>query len=111
MPILLKHLETNLFGMMRGTQIFSPILQQNQQGYVVNILLDVSWEPSTSLTGYAISKAAAWSYTNSSHQWLSQFHIQVMGVHVGFIDTDLARGLPIAKFNPEFVAEQIFAGI
>lgn len=62
-----KILETNLFGMMRGTQIFSPILQQNQQGYVVNILLDVSWEPSTSLTGYAISKAAAWSYSNSSH--------------------------------------------
>ena len=106
-----KILETNLFGMMRVTQIFSPFLQQKQQGYVVNILSDVSWEPSTSLTGYAISKAAAWSYTNSCRQWLSQFHIQVMGVHVGFIDTDLTRSLPLTKFSPEFVAEQIFEGI
>lgn len=106
-----KILETNLFGVMRVTQIFSPVLQANQQGYVVNILSDVSWEPSTSLTGYAISKAAAWSYTNSTRQWLSQFHIQVMGVHVGFIDTDLTRSLQIQKFSPEFVAEQIFEGV
>nr|WP_267314092.1 hypothetical protein [Acinetobacter sp. NEB 394] len=41
------------------TQIFAPILQKSQQAYVVNILSDVSWEPSTVLTSYAISKAAA----------------------------------------------------
>ena len=74
-----KILETNLLGLMRVTQIFAPILQKSQQAYVVNILSDVSWEPNTVLTSYAISKAAAWSYTNSSRQWLSQFNIQVMG--------------------------------
>ena len=96
---------------MRVTQIFAPILQKSQQAYVVNILSDVSWEPSTVLTSYAISKAAAWSYTNSSRQWLSQFNIQVMGVHVGFIDTDLTRSLPIPKIAPETVAQEIFQGI
>ena len=106
-----KILETNLLGLMRVAQIFAPILQKNQQAYVVNILSDVSWEPSTVLTSYAISKAAAWSYTNSSRQWLSQFNIQVMGVHVGFIDTDLTRSLPITKIAPETVAQEIFQGI
>ncbi len=42
-----KILETNLLGLMRVTQNFAPILQKNQQAYVVNILSDVSWEPST----------------------------------------------------------------
>jgi NAD(P)-dependent dehydrogenase (short-subunit alcohol dehydrogenase family) len=106
-----KILETNLLGLMWVTQIFVPILQKNQQAYVVNILSDVSWEPSTVLTSYAISKAAAWSYTNSSRQWLSQFNIQVMGVHVGFIDTDLTRSLPIPKIASETVAQEIFQGI
>ena len=96
---------------MRVTQIFAPILQKSQQAYVVNILSDASWEPSTVLTSYAISKAAAWSYTNSIRQWLSQFNIQVMGVHVGFIDTDLTRSLPITKIAPETVAQEIFQGI
>ena len=86
-------------------------MQKNQQAYVVNILSDVSWEPSTVLTSYAISKAAAWSYTNSSRQWLSQFNIQVMGVHVGFIDTDLTRSLPIPKIASETVAQEVFQGI
>ena len=106
-----KILETNLLGLMRVTQIFAPILKKNQQAYVVNILSDVSWEPSTVLTSYAISKAAAWSYTNSIRQWLSQFNIQVMGVHVGFIDTDLTRSLPIPKIAPETVTQEIFQGI
>ncbi len=81
-----KILETNLLGLMRVTQIFSPILQKNQQAYVVNILSDVSWEPSTVLTSYAISKAAAWSYTNSSRQWLSQFNISFFSQRMTFFN-------------------------
>jgi NAD(P)-dependent dehydrogenase (short-subunit alcohol dehydrogenase family) len=53
---------------------------------------------STLLASYAISKAAAWSFTNSTRQWLSKFNVHVMGVHVGFIDTDLTQSLDIPKF-------------
>lgn len=34
-----------------------------------------------------------------------------MGVHVGFIDTDLTSSLPIPKIVPETVAQEIFQGI
>lgn len=106
-----KVLETNLYGVIDSTQHFSPVLQQNAESYIVNILSDVSWEPSTFLASYAISKAAAWSYTNSTRQALSQSNVHVMGVHVGFIDTDLTQTLDIPKISPKAVAEQVFDGI
>lgn len=106
-----KVLETNLYGVIDSTQHFSPVLQQNAESYIVNILSDVSWEPSTFLASYAISKAAAWSYTNSTRQALSQSNVHVMGVHVGFIDTDLTKTLDIPKISPKTVAEQVFDGI
>ncbi|MEG0486781.1 MAG: SDR family NAD(P)-dependent oxidoreductase [Acinetobacter sp.] len=106
-----KILETNLYGVIGSTQYFSPILQKNNESYIVNILSDVSWEPSTFLASYAISKAAAWSYTNSTRQALSQSNVHVMGVHVGFIDTDLTQTLDIPKISPKTVAEQVFDGI
>ena len=106
-----KVLETNLYGVIASTQHFSPVLQKNSESYIVNILSDVSWEPSTFLASYAISKAAAWSYTNSTRQALSPSNMHVMGVHVGFIDTDLTQTLEIPKISPKTVAEQVFDGI
>lgn len=106
-----KILETNLYGVIGSTQVFAPILLKNSESYIVNILSDVSWEPSTVLASYAISKAAAWSYTNSTRQALSQSNVHVMGVHVGFIDTDLTQTLDIPKISPKTVAEQVFDGI
>ena len=104
-------LETNLYGVINTTQQFSTILENKPQGYIVNILSDVSWQPSTFLASYAISKAAAWSFTNSTRQWLAQKNVHVMGVHVGFIDTDLTQSLDIPKISPKIVAEQVFDGI
>ena len=106
-----KVLETNLYGMINTTQLFTPILQRNSESYIVNILSDVSWQPSTFLASYAISKAAAWSFTNSTRQWLAQENVHVMGVHVGFIDTDLTQTLDIEKVSPQVVAEHVFDGI
>jgi NAD(P)-dependent dehydrogenase (short-subunit alcohol dehydrogenase family) len=104
-------LDTNLYGVINTTQCFSPVLESQSESYIVNILSDVSWEPSTALASYAISKAAAWSFTNSTRQWLSKFNVHVMGVHVGFIDTDLTQSLDIPKISPSTVAQQVFEGI
>ena len=104
-------LDTNLYGVINTTQQFSPILASHSESYIVNILSDVSWEPSTMLASYAISKAAAWSFTNSTRQWLAKANVHVMGVHVGFIDTDLTQSLDIAKISPHTVAQHVFDGI
>jgi len=106
-----KILATNLYGIISTTQLFSPALVKNKHSAIVNILSDVSWAPSTALAAYAISKAGAWSYTNSTRKWLSPSNVQVIGLHVGYIDTDLTRGLDVPKIAPQTVAEQLFDGV
>jgi len=58
---------------------------------------------SGALTAYAVSKAAAWSLTNGLRNELRQQGTQVLGLHVGFVDTDLTRGLDVVKVSPQSV--------
>jgi len=106
-----KILDINLFGLIRATQAFAPILKKNAESAIVNILSSVSWEPSLSLASYATTKAAAWSYTNSIRQLLAHSGVNVQGLHVGFIDTDLTRSLDIPKLPAQTVAENVFDGL
>jgi short-subunit dehydrogenase len=56
----------------------------------------------------AVSKAAAWSLTNGLRNELRQQGTQVLGLHVGFVDTDLARGLDVVKVSPQSVVITAF---
>ena len=64
----------------------------------------VSWIASPRLATYSASKAAAWNYTNSARVELKQQNTQVVGVHVGFVDTDLTAELDAPKVPPPAVA-------
>lgn len=100
--------ETNYYGVIRVTQAFAPILGKNGGGAIINILSIVSWIPSVMLAAYAASKAAAWSFTNSLRLQLKAQGTQVLGLHVGFMDTDLTRGVELPKASPADVARQTF---
>jgi NAD(P)-dependent dehydrogenase (short-subunit alcohol dehydrogenase family) len=97
-------LEVNYLGLVSMTQAFAPVLAANGGGAFVNVLSVVSWVAIPSLTTYSASKAAAWSYTNSARVELARSDTQVVGVHVGFVDTDLTAGLPVDKIAPQAVA-------
>jgi NAD(P)-dependent dehydrogenase (short-subunit alcohol dehydrogenase family) len=56
------------------------------------------------LATYSASKSAAWSFTNSARVELKHQGTQVVGVHVGFVDTDLTAGLDTDKIPPVAVA-------
>jgi NAD(P)-dependent dehydrogenase (short-subunit alcohol dehydrogenase family) len=86
------------------TQAFAPVLAANGGGAFVNVLSVVSWAAFPSLTTYSASKAAAWSFTNAARVELSPSGTEVVGVHVGFVDTDLTAALPVDKIAPEAVA-------
>lgn len=60
------------------------------------------------LAPYAASKAAAWSYTNQLRLSLHERGIQVLGLHVGFVDTDLTHGIDVPKASPEDVVRQTY---
>ena len=97
-------LEVNYLGLVSMTQAFAPVLAANGGGAFVNVLSVVSWVASPSLTTYAASKSAAWSYTNAARIELARSGTEVVGVHVGFVDTDLTAALPVDKIAPEEVA-------
>jgi NAD(P)-dependent dehydrogenase (short-subunit alcohol dehydrogenase family) len=104
-------LETNVFGMLRVSQAFAPVLGENKGGALLNVLSVASWISSPLLAAYAVSKAAAWSLTNGIRNELKAQHTQVLGMHVGFIDTDLAKDIDAPKLSVEFVVEQAFAAL
>ena len=96
-------LETNL-GLISMTQAFAPVLAGNGGGAFVNVLSVVSWVANPLLTTYAASKSAAWSYTNAARVQLGGQGTQVVGVHVGLVDTDLSAGIDRDKIPPADVA-------
>src|ERR1700733_1289044 len=98
-------LETNYLSLIASTQAFAPVLARNGGGALINMLSVVSWIASPRLATYAASKSAAWSFTNAARIELKQQNTQVVGVHVGFVDTDLTAGLEGPKVSAATVAD------
>jgi NAD(P)-dependent dehydrogenase (short-subunit alcohol dehydrogenase family) len=55
--------------------------------------------------GYCAAKSALWAATNSLRLSLTNQHIQVVAVHVGYMDTDMTAAVSAPKTAPEAVAE------
>jgi NAD(P)-dependent dehydrogenase (short-subunit alcohol dehydrogenase family) len=98
-------LETNLFGPVHVARAFAPVLARNGGGAVVNILSVLSWLALPASGAYSASKAAAWSFTNALRTELPD--TQVLGVHVGYMDTDMTARLDVPKISAAGVATQI----
>jgi NAD(P)-dependent dehydrogenase (short-subunit alcohol dehydrogenase family) len=98
-------LEVNYLALVSTTQAFAPTLARNGGGAFVNVLSVASWVGVPTLATYAASKAAAWGYTNAARVQLKRQGTQVVGVHVGFVDTDLTAGLDTDKIPPAAVAD------
>lgn len=99
---------TNYYGVVRVTQAFDAALANKPQAAIINVLSDVVWMPRPYLAAYAASKAAAWSYTNQLRFQLRARNTQVLGLHVGFVDTDLTKGIDVPKTSAEDVVRQTF---
>jgi NAD(P)-dependent dehydrogenase (short-subunit alcohol dehydrogenase family) len=97
-------LETNYLSLVTSTQAFAPVLAANGGGAFVNVLSVVSWVGMPTLATYSASKAAAWAFSNAARVELKTQGTQVVGVHVGFVDTDLTAGLDTDKVPPQLVA-------
>ncbi|PLP98157.1 SDR family oxidoreductase [Cupriavidus pauculus] len=100
--------ETNYYGVMRVTRAFEPRLPNDGRGAIVNVLSDVTWRTVPMLAPYSASKAAAWSYTNNIRAQLKERGISVVGLHVGFVDTDLTKAFDVPKASPRDVVSQTY---
>lgn len=92
--------ETNFFAVLRMSKAFAPILAAQGGGGLLNVLSVASWVNGSELAAYSASKSAAWSLTNSLRYELAAQKTQVLGLHMGYVDTDLTRGLDAPKSSP-----------
>lgn len=101
--------EVNTLGPLRVARAFAPILAANGGGALVNMHSVLSWLAGSG--AYGASKAAAWSVTNSLRLELARQHTQVVGVHAGFIDTEMVAAIPRPKATPAEIAARILDGL
>lgn len=103
--------ETNFFAVLRMSKAFAPALGANGGGALLNVLSVASWMNGGELAAYAASKAAAWSLTNALRAELAPQKTQVLGLHMGYVDTDLTRGLDAPKSSPEEIVSRALDGL
>lgn len=106
-----RHLDINVFGSLRVAQAFAPVLAANGGGALLNVLSIASWINGQPLGLYAMSKSAAWAMTNGLRHDLRAQGTQVLGLHMGFVDTDLTKGIDAPKSTPDSIVNQAFDGL
>jgi NAD(P)-dependent dehydrogenase (short-subunit alcohol dehydrogenase family) len=105
-----QHLAVNFFGMYGVTEAFLPLLVRSK-GVIVNNVSLMALAPLPLTPAYSISKAAAFSLTQSLRALLAKQGVAVHAVLTGPTDTDMTRGLEIPKASPDSVARAIFDGV
>jgi NAD(P)-dependent dehydrogenase (short-subunit alcohol dehydrogenase family) len=88
-----SELEINYFGPLLLSRAFAPVLAKNGGGAIVNMLSILSWVTVPNDGTYSASKAAAWALTNWLRAGLREQGTQVVGVHAGPVDRDMASEL------------------
>lgn len=106
-----EELETNVIGPLQVTRAFAPALAANGGGAIVNIHSALSWMTSPQVAGYSATKAALWSLTNATRGELRDQGTLVVGVHVGYMDTDLTADVTAPKSEPADLVLQVIEAL
>jgi len=106
-----EQLETNFYGALSVSEAFAPVLAANGGGALVNMLSALSWLSLPNSGAYSISKAAAWALTNGLRNELRAQGTLVVGVHAGYIDTDMVAKVTAPKTKPEVIAQRTLEAI
>jgi NAD(P)-dependent dehydrogenase (short-subunit alcohol dehydrogenase family) len=101
-----REMATNYFGTLSMVRAFAPVIEGNGGGGILNVLSVLSWVSFPDLSGYCASKSAAWSMTNAVRALLIERGVVVTALHVGLMDTDMAKGMDGPKADPADVAAQ-----
>jgi NAD(P)-dependent dehydrogenase (short-subunit alcohol dehydrogenase family) len=105
-----RHLAVNLYGTWEVTQAFLPSLTQSR-GAIVTVASIASLAAMPVLPAYSISKAAAFSLSQSLRALHAGRGVSVHAVMAGPMDTEMVRDLDIPKAPPESVARAVFDGV
>jgi NAD(P)-dependent dehydrogenase (short-subunit alcohol dehydrogenase family) len=101
--------DVNVLGPLRIARLVAPILAANGGGALVDIHSALSWAAGAG--AYGASKAAFWSLTNSLRIELAAQHTLVVGVHLGYTDTDMTKNVTAPKLEASEVAIAALDGV
>jgi len=104
-------METHYFGTLSVVRAFAPKMAANGGGSILNILSALSWVSFPAVGAYSAAKSAEWSLTNALRLELAEQNIRIAGLHVGYMDTDMAASVTGPKANPADIAEIALDGI
>jgi NAD(P)-dependent dehydrogenase (short-subunit alcohol dehydrogenase family) len=105
-----RHLAVNLFGTYDVSLAFLPLLARSR-GAIVNVLSLAAIAAVPLDPTYSMSKAAAFSLTQSLRLSLASRGVSVHAVLAGPVDTDMGPRIDIPKAAPASVAAAIFTGV
>jgi NAD(P)-dependent dehydrogenase (short-subunit alcohol dehydrogenase family) len=105
---LRAELETNLFGSLATASTFADRIAE-RSGAIVNVASVLAWLPIGA--SYGVSKAAVAYATDSMRTELGPRGVQVLGVYVGLVDTDMGKFSDAPKSDPADVVRQVLDGI
>ncbi|MET8784087.1 SDR family NAD(P)-dependent oxidoreductase [Streptomyces sp. NPDC049097] len=105
-----QQLAVNLYGTFGVTHAFLPLLTASR-GAIVNVLSLAAVAAVPVMPAYSVSKAAAFSLSQSMRALLNSQGVRVHAVLSGPVDTDMSRVLDIPKTAPGSVARSIFDGV
>ncbi|MFC0033079.1 SDR family oxidoreductase [Micromonospora chaiyaphumensis] len=106
-----RELETHYLGTLSVVRAFAPRIAANGGGTVLNILSALSWITFPQVGAYGAAKAAEWSMTNALRAQLADRGVRVAGLHVGYMDTDMAAHVTAPKSDPAEIARIAVDGI
>ncbi len=110
---LQEEIEVNVFGLIRMAQAFAPVLKANGGGAFVQLNSVASFRSFVRFSTYSASKAAAYSLTQALRNLLAEQNTQVLSVHPGPINTDMAvqGGIQDIAEPPSLVGEGIVSAL
>jgi NAD(P)-dependent dehydrogenase (short-subunit alcohol dehydrogenase family) len=104
-------MDTHYLGTLSVARAFAPQIAANGGGAILNILSVLSWFTFPESGAYSAAKSAEWALTNALRVQLGEQGIRVAGLHVGYMDTDMTRGVTAPKSDPADIARIAVDGI
>jgi NAD(P)-dependent dehydrogenase (short-subunit alcohol dehydrogenase family) len=105
-----RHLAVNLFGPFTMVNAFLPALKRSQHAIILNVLSTAALAAMPIIPSYAISKAAAFSFSQSLRARL-RGQVKVAIGFPGPIDTEMSATLNAPKASPQSVAAALLDGL
>lgn len=95
-----REMETNYFGTLAMCRAFAPVLARQGGGALINILSVASFVTGAPLGSYSASKMAQLGLTRGVRIELRAQGTLVIGVHPGWVDTDMTARIAVDKITP-----------